>query len=256
MTFKKYLTILFLCLTTTISWANTDTDTWYKVEVIVFENNDPQALKEHWPLEPGKPKLQNIKYLSRYSENSIKNFQLLQSKDYELKDAKQRLKRQGHRLLFHRAWQQQIGDENISKSLHLIGGKRYKIYNQPNDSHGVSAQQNISGQAAMQKQYEMDGTLTLSKGRYIHANADFVFHKPMKVLTQVSAQKGISSEKSANNIKTRLAYVDNKSSWQNDPENRLQPLRLSQTRRMKSGEIHYIDHPFYGMIISVTPNKS
>ena len=30
-------------------------------------------------------------------------------------------------------------------------------------------------------------------------------------------------------------------------------FRLTQTRRMRSGELHYLDHPLFGLLVQVRP---
>lgn len=249
----RYIAVTVLCLFASMAMANTQ---WYQVELLIFENNDPKGLSEHWPLEPDKPNYRNIAYLKRHKDNERDNFQLLPRKEYKLTDAKQRLTRDGHRMVFHRAWIQQIEADKQNKSLHLIGGKRYKIHEQPSDfSHGMTAQQNISGKATVRKQYEMDGIITLNRGRYLHVDADFVFHKPMQVIKEASARGGYGSRLPQQNNKSKLAFVGNNTHWQDHPNSRLQPLRFHQTRRMKSNEVHYLDHPFYGILISIVPVK-
>jgi hypothetical protein len=32
----------------------------------------------------------------------------------------------------------------------------------------------------------------------------------------------------------------------------LQSYRMQQSRRMRSGEMHYLDHPFFGLIVKFT----
>lgn len=254
---QKWFFLLVTIITFQVSQANQSENPWYHVEILVFENNDPQALEERWPIDPGKPSVANLAYLKRSDQKQIQNYELLPSTKYQLQDAKTRLKKQGHRLLFHRAWNQQIDGDKKTKGLHLIGGKRYIIHNQNGlKGQSISAEQNIGGQASVRKQYEMDGVITLTRGRYIHVNTDFVFHKPMKILSQVSVGQGLSSATTVDheNEKVKFAYTE-KQNWQDDVQSRLQPLRFSQARRMKSGEVHYLDHPFYGILIMVKPTK-
>jgi hypothetical protein len=45
---------------------------------------------------------------------------------------------------------------------------------------------------------------------------------------------------------TRIATADN-------PTPTLQRFRMKQHRRMRSGEIHYLDHPMFGVVVLATP---
>lgn len=59
----------------------------------------------------------------------------------------------------------------------------------------------------------LDGTVSLARSRYLHMAVD-------------------------------LIYVDPNSGI---------PLQLRETRRMRSGELHYLDHPRFGVLVQVTP---
>lgn len=59
----------------------------------------------------------------------------------------------------------------------------------------------------------LDGTLTLARSRYLHLHADLVYADP---------------------------YVD-------------APVALREVRRMRSGELHYLDHPRFGVLVQVNP---
>lgn len=59
----------------------------------------------------------------------------------------------------------------------------------------------------------VDGTLTLARSRYLHLHADLIYTDP-------------------------AAGV---------------PVALREVRRMRSGELHYLDHPRFGVLVQVTP---
>jgi hypothetical protein len=68
----------------------------------------------------------------------------------------------------------------------------------------------------------MEGTVTLSLNRYLHAHVDLLLRRP----------RGIDP---SSGLPTTSTY------------------RLQAHRRMRSGELHYIDHPAMGILILVTP---
>lgn len=59
----------------------------------------------------------------------------------------------------------------------------------------------------------LGGYLTLIRSRYLHLSADVIFNDPLSGT----------------------------------------PLRLREIRRMRSGELHYFDHPRYGILARITP---
>ena len=59
----------------------------------------------------------------------------------------------------------------------------------------------------------LDGTLTLARSRYLHLSADLVYADP---------NVGV-------------------------------PVALRELRRMRSGELHYLDHPRFGVLVQINP---
>jgi hypothetical protein len=59
----------------------------------------------------------------------------------------------------------------------------------------------------------LDGILRVYRLRYLHVDVDLVYHR-----------SGVDT-----------------------------PFRLQTSRRMRSGELHYLDHPLFGLLILVTP---
>ncbi|GMQ97372.1 MAG: CsiV family protein [Gammaproteobacteria bacterium] len=69
---------------------------------------------------------------------------------------------------------------------------------------------------------ELQGLIKISRKRYLHIDADLVYR------AQVTADDGSA---------------------------RMASFRLTEHRRMRSKELHYLDHPLFGMIIAITPYK-
>ena len=69
---------------------------------------------------------------------------------------------------------------------------------------------------------EVRGTLRLYRARYLHLEADLLLAKPSAAYTAANA-----------NGATRFS--------------------LHESRRMRSGELHYLDHPLFGMLVRATP---
>jgi len=82
-------------------------------------------------------------------------------------------------------------------------------------------------QAGERKQglFELEGTIAITLGRYLHANANLWFH----------------------------SFPDKIEGAENIPEIRW--MQLSESRRMRSTELHYLDHPKIGVLVQVDPVK-
>lgn len=205
--------------------VNAQAEKWYRVEVLIFENNDKQALTEEWPLNPGLPSFANAVNLN--SDPTIE-FGQLSDGHLALIDARRKIQKNYH-LVLHKAWRQTIGDKEHAQKVHLIGGK---------DFGGSTA-------------HEVDGILRLTSGRYLHVDADLLLRKPMKVILPP-----MSADQTETAISAKFADVANRNLWQNEPGVKLQSFRLKESSRVRLEEIQYIDHPMYGMIIMVTSEKT
>jgi hypothetical protein len=77
---------------------------------------------------------------------------------------------------------------------------------------------------ADQGRHAVDGTVTLVRGRFLHLDVDL----------------------------SLLATAGRETKYSDAPGN--QPLyRLTESRRVRSSELHYFDHPRFGVIARVTP---
>jgi hypothetical protein len=98
-----------------------------------------------------------------------------------------------------------------------------------NDSRAVPVY--LSTDPASSASPRLEGTLKLSAGRYLHAELDLVLSR----LEPEQASSGAADENSPYRGPAYRSY------------------RMQQHRRMRSGELHYIDHPLMGVLLLVRP---
>lgn len=100
----------------------------------------------------------------------------------------------------------------------------------PNDSHTKKAPE-----APIQPWF-LDGFFNIHLKHYLFITADFnVLDKTLAQLsTEAISQEGVYNE-------TLVAQA--------------KPIRFKQNRRVISGEVHYFDHPYIGMIVQIRPYK-
>lgn len=84
----------------------------------------------------------------------------------------------------------------------------------------------------------VSGTLKLVLSRYLHINTDLVYREPLS---------------DSENAEPYSVPAD-VSTFSFEP--RYQAYHMKQSRRMRSREIHYLDHPLFGMAILVTPYEA
>jgi hypothetical protein len=218
----KILT-LFLFLASQVH-AGTD----YRVEMIVFSQKDDSAFfSEHWPLQGG---LQGNR--TETGMDKTGNFRLLPASEFSLAQAEKLLAASPrYEILTHLAWQQPGLEEDKALSMPISGGKDYRsLYPERMQSRWeVNAQGAIVEVPGPQTLNELDGHVTLVLGRYLHLYTDLVFRKPVIVERL--------DEETQEVAETRTLF----------------DIPIKSHRRMRSRELHYIDHPMAGILIEVTP---
>lgn len=71
---------------------------------------------------------------------------------------------------------------------------------------------------------KIDGTVAVRRGRFLHADVDLIY---------IRTTPGAEASSGA-----------------------IPPVRLVTTRRLRNNEVHYLDHPLFGVIITVSPMDS
>ncbi len=167
-----------------------------------------------------------------------------------------------YRVLSHVAWRQPGYDKEQQKAVILTGGDRY-------DNH-----------------YELEGTVTLRLSRYLHLESNLWFTQfypnygeasgftewpPLPELPVLASAN--NSEKAETNdaelsdqlptsalLSNSVNPANSDFSFELDSDTSHSPSYIvdriimnTQSRRMRSGEIHYLDHPILGIIVQVTP---
>lgn len=208
----RLLTIFFLLLGLVFSKAAMASD-WYQVELLVFAPTQTQT-SEHWnrntlpdydhqaiTLSSSSPHLPaNASAADRAAANQ--GAWHLKSRNNSLTVAKMGSSmayRGEYRTLFYGRWVQPLTTDNNSLPIHISGG------------HPLSYA--ISGEHSR----ELEGTITLTRSRYLHLATDLWF---------------------ASNADSKDFFA-----------------HINESRRLKNGELHYLDNPLFGIMIQVTRLK-
>lgn len=241
---KLFRTLCFLCLTTLTWTAQAEDASWYQIEVLVFANEDPSALDdEFWP------KGLDI----RHPANSVKlrvpgsngghydPYELLPSSAMLLNDEKARMVRSGqYRPLFHAGWLQPVEQQNRATPIHIQAGDML--------DNGM---------------YELEGYITIDRGRYLHFKPD-LYHS--KKLTEYESQL-LREFLTPDQPPTVTEVLGDNSTSETASAAAIEPLsspallelpefltvNMKQGRRMRSQELHYLDHPLMGILVVMLP---
>lgn len=209
---------------------------WYQVEVIIFSQNNPDyRVSELWPLDYTLPDTAKSRELVRAKQGASSQlpepFSLVGTERLRLTDAAQRIKSASDvELVMHLGWLQPGLPEDKAVAVHI--------------SDGV-----LAARSGGEELPRLDGTLRLILSRYLHLESDLIWREPlppgMSLLPAGAEQGGVIGDGAepmgmmadAQPMPATITH---------------QIFRLKQSRRMRSDETHYLDHPLFGIIAQVT----
>lgn len=190
----------------------------YKVEMLVFSHeNTAGATEEYWPERPPL-ELSDSLYPQPWDGYPLSNFEELPKNDLQLGGDAAALSRSAdYKLLYHRGWLQSIGSQSRARKVHI---------------------------KADFEQYQLDGSVRIHKQRYLHAHSKLELKTSgtKQIMTGGAAQN--SSEQGSTVRTVTPVGIDTTES---------QSWRMDQSRRMRSSETHYIDHPRFGVLLRIRP---
>jgi len=198
----------------------------YDIEIILFEHKNNTSIdSEVWPLSPEMPntdtatnlfRSEHAVYsgsLNRVSSEIPLNLLVLDSKSYQMSDAMEKL----------------MNSEYYNPLFHVAWRQNVSS---PEGAHAIHittdriepvTADNTLPPPEKTSTSTIDGTITVSLKRYLHLNAD-------------------------------LAYINTDgNSFFSAGEEMPVVFRMTESRRMRSKEIHYFDHPKFGMLALITP---
>lgn len=265
---------------------------WYEVEIILFEHLDPAAMdSEHWPATVARPDLSDtIELLRQAPEGTGDNPQNKQAQDtakpatpylilppeqYRLKPAYEKLATSDAYLpLLHLAWRQVIPPRDTPDRI-LIHDALDEPLAATTDATAPQAQtapgntverrsaadifaddmlSQTESPALEPPAHTLSGVLALGLGRYLHVKSDLLLYKPLPdspeatdALPPVFELPSLAAEVSAGD--ETGAESDVTAAPTMPPE----LFRIQGDLRLRSGEVHYLDHPLVGMLILFTP---
>lgn len=221
---------LFLATLALLMTAAAPAADQYDVEIIVYVSLEPDTGEEYWPALESGPDLASAWYFDHTPA-----LQPLPREDYRLDAIAGALARSAqYRPLLHFAWRQPgwERDAALPVRVNIPFSADLPVYPESHPLRSPGAVTSPSGPAS-ETSYRaemqlLEGTLMVYRSRYLHLMADLVYQERL----------GPSADNSLNGVDAGIVY---------------QPIRLQQSRRMRSNELHYLDHPRLGVIARITP---
>jgi len=245
-------------------------DRWYQVEVLVFSHLNADLSAEQWPANDGirvsvdgaipAPNTITTPLMggtAAPSAQELLRLAAVPAAHYKLLDTFKTLSRsRNYRPLLHTAWRQPVGTGKNNFKVRLAGGKDYA------SRYGANGKLLTTGdEPTPAGLWELDGFVRLSAAKFLHAEMEMLFRRASISTTGISTtgvtEPGVAAAATAV-AGSEVTTAANNLNWQTGDssetaEDMLQFFKFSQSRRVKSNEIHYFDHPLFGVIIQLRP---
>ncbi len=222
---KKNIGRLAFALALNAFVFNVNAQTLYQIELIAFARNGADAEnEENWDRK------YNLRYPARMislqaADGSDAPFQALGADAMQLNRETDAIAgRRNWRVLLHTAWRQTVDNPQQATAVVIHGGK------------------------SVGEHHELEGTFTLSIDHFLRADANLWLSRfsntnlaasPTTLPNPPGAMTLTGTDNSANPVYTTTQVVV-----------------LQEQRRLRSGTVHYFDHPRLGLIVLVTPVKT
>lgn len=196
----------------------------YRVEMILFSHKDAtEVFKENWRSSGRFPSMAGAIGLS---EGAPHGFIRLPKENLRLDDLKSKLAQSAkYRLISHLVWQQPGLDRQSARPVAISAGKNYRDEfperMQPGwaeDENGLSVQV-----PAPPRLWQVDGTIKVVQSRFLHVYTDLLFRMPVTHSVDGGEQQALFD------------------------------FAMKEHRRLRSGEVHYLDHPLMGILVRIDP---
>ena len=238
---KTLISVLFFVLANS-SFA--EDMRYYDIEVVIIENITKQARNaENWPLQvnltlPEK----TVKLGERVKKDWLpqgvdlkSSYKVLGKKSYQLSNEVKLISdSKTQRVIFHTAWRQPGLDKNQALPVYF----KREVFAAPvieneNNNEGELTQnsETISSSSIL------EGLLRVTLARYLHLEAELTYKDQIPPASLSDNPFSVLDE-------------GNQSSEVQKPG----VIHLKQKRRrIRSNELHYVDHPVLGILIRITP---
>lgn len=258
----SFIALLVTSSTIHAQQATPNHEGWYQVELIVFARKEDSA-QEHWPSNiklryPGDwVELKDPTTSEAKIDLTKEAFYRLPTSERQLNAQAQKLERNGRfELLFHSAWRQIITNKKSSRAILINGGTTFGQHQTLEGSIRLSVATYLELQTNLWfSQFDLNVGQEVTRTwpeiplrpNYSVAGANNLSLDSNLELDQALAKENGQLTKSnfdsnaSANATTTSEYITR------------QIILLQQERDMRSGEIHYIDHPVLGVIVQITP---
>jgi hypothetical protein len=267
--------------------------TWYAIELIVFERSSELGRDaEVWSADPGLPNTAGAIELSvdgivapappgelpvasdsqapaagtdpLMPRTSLPPaFRLIPASELRLTEVWNRLeKSSAYRPLLHVGWIQPGYASEDAPLVHIrnsnaalgavaagsnVDGEALPSISEPGYAPTLSSRITVARDRTLPA---LDGTLRVHRARYLHVQADLLYYRPLAGGSTPASSSGNQTTPAPLPDSPDTALIEQLLA-EADATPRL--FRLTESRRMRSRELHYLDHPLFGALVEAWP---
>jgi len=245
--FMKSISLLLLGI---LSFAGNqciaDEVRYYDIEVIVFESLDEYArISENWPHEVDMETPPLVVELDRPYPGPIPKqfdrkmtFRVTPENQLQLlTEAKLLTDSKNYRVLLHTGWRQPGMDADSALPVHI--SKSFIVNEVATRPTTTSPDMPAMSSAPTQTRSTLDGYIKVILSRYLHMDVKLAYTTKIPMQTElIPARQPEGEDVTPISPPKPIVYF------------------LDETRKMRSKEVHYLDHPVLGVILLATPYET
>ena len=225
---------------------------WYQIEIVAFARQSPSG-DEYWRLDQ-QPDLNHSALITLHSSEpripehadnidisalAYGAWQVIDS-DLPLQQAAERMARNSQRILLHQAWRQPIRERAHAFAVLIEGGD---ILPEPVIADALTEENSTTPQGDTFTAMDSSGQITtLPQIEALEGAQDPIANRELQGALRFHLSRYL-------HVEPLLWYGSDTSEGQ-----RIW-VKIDQKRRMRSEELHYLDHPLFGLLVRITPWK-
>lgn len=269
----NYRIIISLLLLLNIFSVNAE-ERRFEIELLIFQRNvDINDMKEKFSTEPllldtqasivmlnTFPNGDCNKYDSclhkrnpvviteKYFANNNNGFQQLDSSHLQFTEQRKKLdKHASFTPVLHSVWRMPVADSASTKPIHLFAGENFAVNTQEQTTDAQSIETQLSDKWAI------DGNFKIYLEHYLFIDSQLIIRqqttRDMPIVQPIENQdlNVISSENGVEviDVERETEII------RTEKQTFIAEILFDQNRRLRSGEIHYLDHPMMGIIVQI-----
>lgn len=223
---------------------------WYEVEVIVFRQWEAGGGDaERWPTLPPAPQASRLTQLAAPESSAGTPFARLPADQLKLRGVYDALAKAGqYEPLLHLGWRQPGLSEADAPAVAVPPG-----WQPPAAADGPAGATAPGGTMASAAPPELRGLIKVYRERFLHAQV--ALHYGGRDAVPGASDREAASPAAVAPPAEGISVTGNVGSVAApSAETPAEPVYVhQQSRRMRSGELHYLDHPVLGVLVQVRP---